>query len=63
MSLFHSSQHWNDTYVTRGFSPHICFGRYEQIKDDNYGDYTITSYPTITQFSTNSSLFTVGLWY
>jgi hypothetical protein len=23
MSLFHSSQHWTDTYITRGFSPHI----------------------------------------
>jgi hypothetical protein len=26
MSLFHNSQHWTDTYVTGGFSPHIRFG-------------------------------------
>jgi hypothetical protein len=26
MSFFHSSQHWIDTYVTGGFSPHIRFG-------------------------------------
>jgi hypothetical protein len=31
MSLFHSSQHWTDTYITRGFSPHILLpGFYNQ---------------------------------
>jgi hypothetical protein len=31
MSLFYSSQHWNETYVTGGFSPHIRFGGFLRI--------------------------------
>ncbi len=40
MSLFHSSQHGTEAYVTGGFSPHIRFGGFfthnpSQIKHDS----------------------------
>ncbi len=57
MPLFHSSQHWTDTYITRGFSPHILFpGFYNPLVDlltTHYEDYfTNTIKTTIKPFST-----------
>jgi hypothetical protein len=59
MSVFHSSQHWADTYVTGGFTPHIRFGGFLLIIRPRlnttilWGLSTITSYYNVVLHNIN----------
>jgi hypothetical protein len=47
-SLFHSSQHWTDTYITGGFSPHIRSGGFLPIIPPRLNTTILRGLSTIT---------------
>ncbi len=55
--LFNSSQHWTDTYVTGGLSPHICFGGFLPI---SLPDETPQYYRDYLRLQTSIRPFSTG---